>query len=60
VRRTVLGVLDAAVLNVDLIYRVVRSTTHGTDRDTVASSALGSGKGDILDNVSTYFGRGSH
>lgn len=59
-RRTVLGVLDAAVLNVDLVYRIVRSTTHGADRDTVASSALGSGEGDILDNVSTYSGRASH
>lgn len=52
VGRTVLGVLDGAVLNVDLFNGVVRTSTNGADGDTVATSALGSGEGDVLDNIS--------
>lgn len=52
VGRTVLGVLDGAVLNVDLFNGVVRTSTDGADGDTVATSALGSGEGDVLDNIS--------
>ena len=54
--RTVLRVLDAAVLNVDLLNSIIRASTDRADRDPVTSSALGSGEGDILDKISTYSG----
>jgi hypothetical protein len=50
--RTVLRVLDGAVLNVDLLNGVVRTSTHRANGDTVTSSALGSGEGDVLGNIS--------
>jgi hypothetical protein len=52
VERTVLGVLDGAVLDVDLLNGIVRASTDGADGDTVATSALGSGEGDVLGNFS--------
>jgi hypothetical protein len=55
VGRTVLGVLDSAVLNVDLRNGVVRTSTDGANGDTVATSALGSSEGDVLGNISISF-----
>lgn len=52
VGRTVLGVLDGAVLDVDLRNGVVRTSTDRADGDTVATSALGSGEGDVLGSIS--------
>lgn len=47
--RTVLRVLDGAVLNVDLVHGVVGAATDRADRDTVSSRASGTGERDILD-----------
>jgi hypothetical protein len=56
---TILGVLNGAVLDVNLLNGVVRTSTDGADGDTVATSALGAGEGDILGRISKRFTKAS-
>jgi len=53
--RTVLRVLDGAVLDVDLVHGVVGAATDRADRDTVSSRASGTGERDILDESIQIF-----
>jgi hypothetical protein len=50
--RTILGVLDVAVLDGDTVDGVVGASTDGADGDTVATSALSAGEVDILEGIS--------
>jgi hypothetical protein len=49
--RTILGVLDVAVLDGDTVDGVVRASTDRADGDTVATSTLSAGEVDVLEEL---------
>lgn len=49
--RTVLGVLDGAVLDGDTVHDVVGTSADGADGDTVTAGALSAGEVDVLENT---------
>lgn len=46
--RTIVGVLDGAVLDGDTVDGVFGASANGADGDTVAASALSAGEVDVL------------